>query len=634
MLWRLLANPADNGNAYGVNLQQLTKDFPQSGLLQALLARATGGENLPHAAAAFNTKALYVLMNAYENLAEVSEAQIVQELNGSSNYGTGSGQEESALKLNDFSDGKLKDILGFEPVSADEEQAGKVVVGDDERHEVETIAESHPQEETVAEEMVPADHDPLEELQETAIVPEIITAEDIEEPVALIEEAPEAIHEEHQIAEIPDEDHRADMHAGPYDEEILEAIEKEEDQRVEDIASGDHHSEAIGVYPPAEEPHEDHRAKINVSPYEEEVIEIPEEKTREPLAEAAQEEDPAEIFTPDLEEKVTDLHDHEVVEAQAEHAVSDKITTTEHAAEDQPEEAEPRHYGIFGDIDDEVFDEIADISNISFAFAPNISEPPVAAELPAAETPDEEPIKPVEAAETGDDDTRDEIGKLMSQELVGADYFAFEHSREHDSDSEAAEEPQVFTAEAEIYTRPVGDAAGPPHIEAETQNVSRYHDEKMPYTFMWWLDKTRREHAGIYQPFKLDTTQAIRHTADEMLQQQYYENIFHVSSIDELEKNAPAQAVEFNAANKEDRIIQKFIVEDPQIGPPTSEKLDNENKAKRSAEDQDELVTETLAKIYVDQMLYHKAITTYKKLMLKFPEKSRYFADQIQLLEQ
>jgi len=56
-------------------------------------------------------------------------------------------------------------------------------------------------------------------------------------------------------------------------------------------------------------------------------------------------------------------------------------------------------------------------------------------------------------------------------------------------------------------------------------------------------------------------------------------------------------------------------------------------RQKKSAEDQDELVTETLARIYTDQMLYHKAINTYKKLVLKFPEKSRYFADQIEQLQ-
>jgi len=32
-------------------------------------------------------------------------------------------------------------------------------------------------------------------------------------------------------------------------------------------------------------------------------------------------------------------------------------------------------------------------------------------------------------------------------------------------------------------------------------------------------------------------------------------------------------------------------------------------------------------------MLYHKAILTYKKLMLKYPEKSLYFAGQIEQLE-
>jgi len=54
---------------------------------------------------------------------------------------------------------------------------------------------------------------------------------------------------------------------------------------------------------------------------------------------------------------------------------------------------------------------------------------------------------------------------------------------------------------------------------------------------------------------------------------------------------------------KEDRIIKRFISEEPHISTPSSDKLDNENKAKKSAEDQDELVTETLAQIYSDQML-------------------------------
>ena len=44
------------------------------------------------------------------------------------------------------------------------------------------------------------------------------------------------------------------------------------------------------------------------------------------------------------------------------------------------------------------------------------------------------------------------------------------------------------------------------------------------------------------------------------------------------------------------------------------------------------LVTPTLARVYLEQEYYEKAITTYKKLILKYPKKSSFFAGQIKLI--
>ena len=55
--------------------------------------------------------------------------------------------------------------------------------------------------------------------------------------------------------------------------------------------------------------------------------------------------------------------------------------------------------------------------------------------------------------------------------------------------------------------------------------------------------------------------------------------------------------------------------------------------AKLSVKEDDDLITETLAKIYAQQGNIEKAIKSYRKLSLKYPEKKVYFASQIRQLE-
>jgi hypothetical protein len=79
-------------------------------------------------------------------------------------------------------------------------------------------------------------------------------------------------------------------------------------------------------------------------------------------------------------------------------------------------------------------------------------------------------------------------------------------------------------------------------------------------------------------------------------------------------------------------LIDKFIDTNPKITPkPTLEK--NINLANSKNVDQSMLMTETLAKVYLEQKKYKKAITAYNILILKYPEKSSFFADQIQAIK-
>ena len=80
-------------------------------------------------------------------------------------------------------------------------------------------------------------------------------------------------------------------------------------------------------------------------------------------------------------------------------------------------------------------------------------------------------------------------------------------------------------------------------------------------------------------------------------------------------------------------LIDKFITENPSISRPKAEFYNPLTVAQNSIIDQENIVSETLAKIYEQQGYVEKAISIYEKLRLKYPEKSRYFAAQIERLK-
>ncbi len=80
-------------------------------------------------------------------------------------------------------------------------------------------------------------------------------------------------------------------------------------------------------------------------------------------------------------------------------------------------------------------------------------------------------------------------------------------------------------------------------------------------------------------------------------------------------------------------IIDKFIKEEPRITPARSTFYSAVNMARKSLAEHDDVVSETLAKIYASQGNFDKAITAYEKLSLLHPEKSIYFAALIEELK-
>jgi tetratricopeptide (TPR) repeat protein len=82
-------------------------------------------------------------------------------------------------------------------------------------------------------------------------------------------------------------------------------------------------------------------------------------------------------------------------------------------------------------------------------------------------------------------------------------------------------------------------------------------------------------------------------------------------------------------------LIDKFIITNPRIEP-RREKTDapNADLSTPFVEERGGFVTETLARIYIKQGYYSRAIDIYEKLSLKFPEKSSYFASQIEKVKE
>lgn len=103
--------------------------------------------------------------------------------------------------------------------------------------------------------------------------------------------------------------------------------------------------------------------------------------------------------------------------------------------------------------------------------------------------------------------------------------------------------------------------------------------------------------------------------------------------LDYIENEGALSQEELDFKQKAEQIIDSFLVHQPKIKI-KQEFYSPENKAKHSVIENQDIISETLIKIYADQGHYKKAIDGYQKLILKIPEKKLYFAKRIEEINQ
>lgn len=104
--------------------------------------------------------------------------------------------------------------------------------------------------------------------------------------------------------------------------------------------------------------------------------------------------------------------------------------------------------------------------------------------------------------------------------------------------------------------------------------------------------------------------------------------------------NSPSDVKESSAdkviRSKSEQLLDAFLAKDykkPSFVPIEDENVDLTDSDEETEQLDESYFTETLARIYLKQRRYEKALEIIQSLYLNFPNKSIYFADQIRYLE-
>jgi len=194
--------------------------------------------------------------------------------------------------------------------------------------------------------------------------------------------------------------------------------------------------------------------------------------------------------------------------------------------------------------------------------------------------------------------------ELAAPEISAADFYP--------KDPSVSEQAQQFVAEASATEQTTQT------VESESETATE--------------TETKLE---IGKPLEFSTLE--RHSFQEWLQLSQFKPIVRDEpeaptqehANPDLPETEPLPSEVNFEKQKKNELINKFIESNPRIPQIKHENPIPATFYEPSKADNSMLMTETLARVYLEQKKYQKAIQAYEILILKYPEKSSFFADRI-----